>query len=97
MRRRWFGGGCLALAIALLVAGETILQGRLGPAGFVAYWLLCIVCTSLAVGVALLDARAVRQEIAEQQRALIEDAVRVIERRNKSRPSRNTPGGSGAA
>lgn len=78
-RRRWFGALCLLAAIVMLVAGETVLKGRLSALGFVAYWLGCFVVTMLAIYVALLDARVVREETHAEQRALIENTVRKIQ------------------
>ena len=78
-RRRWFGSLCLLVAIVMLVAGETVLKGRLTALEFVAYWLVCFVATVLAICAALLDARAVREEAHAEQRALIENAVRKIQ------------------
>lgn len=86
-RRRWFGVLCLLAAIAMLGAGETVLQGRLNALGFVAYWLLCFVVTVLAMGVALLDARAVREETQTEQRALFENTLQRIQE-EKARPAR---------
>jgi Na+/melibiose symporter-like transporter len=78
-RRRWFGALCLLAAIAMLVAGETMLKGRLGALGFFAYWCLCFVATVLAIGVALLDVRAVREETKAAQRALFENTLQKIQ------------------
>jgi hypothetical protein len=78
-RRRCFGALCLLAAIVMLVAGETVLKDRLTAFEFVAYWLACFVVTALAIYVALLDARAVREETHAEQRALIENTVRKIQ------------------
>ena len=78
-RRRSFGALCLLAAIAMLVAGETVLKGRLSALGFAAYWLGCFVVTALAIYAALLDARAVREETHAEQRALFENTVRKIQ------------------
>lgn len=90
-RRRWFGALCLLAAIALLGAGETVLQGRLSALGFVAYWLVCFVVTVLAIYAALLDARAVRQETQAEQRALFKNTLQKIQE-EKARRTRDAAG-----
>ena len=89
IRRRWFGALCLLAALAMLVAGETVLQGRLKALGFIAYWLVCFVVTVLAIGAALLDARAVREETQTEQRALFESTLQEIQEK-KARQGRAT-------
>ena len=78
-RRRWFGALCLLAAIAMLVADETVLKGRMSALGFVAYWLICFVVTVMAIYAALADARAVREETQAEQRALFESTVQKIQ------------------
>lgn len=90
-RRRWFGVLCLLAAIAMLVAGETVLKGRMKALGFVAYWLLCFMATVLAIYAALLDARAVREETQAEQRALFENTVHKIQE-EKARKARDAAG-----
>ena len=84
-RRRWFGAICLLTAISLLVAGETVLKGRLSPVGFLFYWIGCFVFTALAAMTALLDAARVRAESRHEQRALFEEALRRIESEKRAR------------
>ena len=83
--RRAFGTFCLLAALAMLVAGETWLKGRLSPAGFLFYWLGCFGFTVLAICAALLDAARVRAECRHQQRALFEEALREVERKKRNR------------
>lgn len=83
--RRWFGAVCLLAAIGLLIAGETALKGRLAGAGFIAYWLVCLVLTAVAAGVALLDAAVLRREQRDEHRALIEHTLQEIERERRTR------------
>lgn len=92
-RRRWFGALYLLAAIAMLVAGETVLKGRLSALAFVAYWLVCFIATVLAVCAALLDVRAVRLETREEQRALFESTVGKIqeEKARKARDAAHHP------
>ncbi len=88
-RRRWLGAICLAGAVGLLVAGDATPGGRLGAgAGFVAYWLLCFLLCIAAVGIAWWDLRALRREIHDEQRAMLETALRRIDREGRNPQSR---------
>jgi 4-hydroxybenzoate polyprenyltransferase len=78
-RRRWFGALCLLTAIGMLVGGETALQGRLSPTGFVVYWAGCLVAAAFAALTALVDAARIRAESQTERRALIEETLRKIE------------------
>src|SRR5262245_6806973 len=82
-RRRWVGGGFLVAALAMLVAGETVLKNRLEPIGFILFWLACLVCTCAAIMVALVDLSAVRRRTREEQRALLESTVQEIARQKE--------------
>jgi len=84
-RRRWFGTLCLLTAIGLLVAGETVLKGRLSPLGFLLYWTGCFVVTSLAALTALRDAACVRAESRQEQLAFFEETLRTIEAEKQAR------------
>jgi hypothetical protein len=84
-RRRWFGALCLLAAVGLLVAGETVLKGRLSPVGFLIYWSSCFLVTALAATAALLDAARVRAESRDEQRALFEETLRRIESEKRAR------------
>jgi hypothetical protein len=72
---------CLLLAIAMLVAEETVLKDRLGDFGILAYRLVCLFFTMLAICVAFLDVRALRRSTREEQRALFENTLQKIEER----------------
>jgi len=84
--RRRFGGVCLALAIGMLLAGETVLKTKLTGGWLLCYWLGCFVLTALAAGAALIDAARVSQESRAERRALIENTLQEIEREKNSRP-----------
>ena len=88
-RRRWFGTAFLLAAIAMLVAGETALKGRLSAVGFLAYWLVCFGFTGLAMVVAFIDLRAVRSRIRDEQRDLIETTLKEIEDKSAPRVRRS--------
>jgi hypothetical protein len=84
-RRRWFGAAVLAAAAVMLVAGATVLQGRLEGMAFLVYWLGCFVLTMAAIMVAFRDARAVHQITRREHRDLIENTMRNIELEARNR------------
>ena len=90
-RRRWFGAGVLLAAMVMLVAGQTVLQGRLSDFAFVVYWLICFVLTGLAVLVAFCDARALRHRTGQETRDLLQSTLQDIQREAKSKPRRPGP------
>jgi hypothetical protein len=71
-RRRFFGAMFLALAVVLLIAGQTFLKDRLksDPAWFVSFWSACFLFTGLTIAIALLDLRAVRRRSTQEQKDL---------------------------
>lgn len=91
IRRRWFGGICLGLAIFMLVAGQTFLKKWLAGSalGLLCYWMSCLVLTAVAAVVAIIDAARVRQEMQEEQRALLETTLREIEQQKRVRKDAN--------
>jgi len=86
-RRRWFGAFCLLAAIVMLALGETALKGRFSALGFVAWWLACMAFTLLAIVAAVLDARALRRESRDEQRALVESTLLEIQEEKARRPA----------
>lgn len=93
IRRRWFGAIFLLVSIGMLVAGQTVLSERLSPLGFIVFWLACLVCTCLAILVALIDVWVIRSRSREEQRAFLDDTIKEIARRKEERaqqqPSRS--------
>ena len=87
-RRRMVGLVFLALAIAMLVAGLTVLAPRLRGVVYLVYWLGCMGFTGLAVLTALLDVWATRQRIRQAQRALLSQAIAEFPDR---RPTEKSP------
>ena len=85
-RRRWFGAVMLLAALAMLVCGETLLKERLSPIASLIFWLVCLVFTSLAIIVALLDARALQRRIRQEQRELFESTLKKIQAEAQSKP-----------
>jgi len=79
-RRRRLGMISLAVAVLMLIAGETMLRNRLGTVAFVIFWLICLVFTGLAILAAYLDVSALRRRTQEEQRALLEKTLGEIAR-----------------
>ena len=84
-RRRWFGAAALVGALGMLVAGETVLRGRLSVESFLLYWLVCFLLTGSAVFAAFLDVRALQREIRQEQRELLDVTLKKIEREAKGK------------
>jgi hypothetical protein len=80
IRRRALGAFFLIASLAMLIAGETLLNDRLQshPAEFLAYWMACFMFVGLAFLMGLLDLAVVRRRTREQQRELLESALRQI-------------------
>jgi hypothetical protein len=78
-RRRWIGALFLLAALAMLIGGQTVLQGRLGDTGFIIFWLFCLVFTGMAIAVAFLDVRALQRRVRQDQRDLFETTLKKIE------------------
>lgn len=77
-RRRWIGALVLAVALAMLVGGETVLKGRLVERQSMLYWLVCLVLTGMAILVAFRDLRALQRRHLEEQRALFQATLKEI-------------------
>jgi len=78
---------CLLTAIAMLVADETVMKGRLSDLGILAYRLICLVFTLLAICAAFLDVRALRRATRDEQRRLFENTLQNIP---KEKPGKTT-------
>jgi hypothetical protein len=87
-RRRWLGILVLVLALAMLIAGETVLQGRLHEWGFLSYWMVCLLLTSAAIIIAFVDARALRRQTRDEARELLQSTLKEIETEARARRSR---------
>ena len=90
-RRRWLGGLMLLAALAMLIAGETVLEHRLSGAGFLLYWLLCLVFTGGAIMVAYMDVRAVQRKSRLEARELLEKTLHKIETDVRQKPRQSRP------
>jgi len=87
-RRRWFGALALLAALGMLIAGETLLKGRLGNLAFICYWLVCLAFTGLAILIAFLDVRSLRHQSRREQRELFETTLKEIETEANAKPGR---------
>jgi hypothetical protein len=85
VRRRWLGASALVAALALLVGGETLFKGRLGGVAFVVYWSTCFALTGLAMVLAFRDLRALQQQTRDEQRDLLQGALKQIELEARAR------------
>jgi hypothetical protein len=83
-RRRKIGTACIAIAILMLIAGETVLKTRLSGMPMFCYWLACLVLTAIAAGAAVMDAARVGVESHNEQRTLIEDTLKEIEAKKRT-------------
>ena len=90
-RRRRYGVCFLALAAGMLIGGTTALKPLLKGLAFLMYWGACFVFTGLAMITALLDVRAVRRDVYEEQRHLIkrmlDEPVTHMPRNNQRHPN----------
>jgi len=62
----------------MLIAGETVLKGRLNNLAFVFYWLACMTITAIAIGAAFLDVRALQRRTRREQEDLLEATFKEI-------------------
>ena len=88
-RRRSLGALFLGGAILLLVLGETVVKNRLSPVGFLLFWTTCLLCTSGAIVMALLDIRALRQKTRSQHRDLLESTFKDVEEKARKQREMN--------
>jgi hypothetical protein len=84
-RRRWFGALVLIAALAMLICGQTFLQGKMKPLGFLFYWLMCFILTGVAALVALRDLRDLKHRTRQLERELLESTLKDIENESRIR------------
>ena len=95
-RRRALGAFFLVTSLVMLIAGETVLSDRLRlhPWAFIVFWAGCFGFVGLAFLMALLDLAVVRRRTRDQQRELLESALRQIAQ-TKECKSKRSPGPPG--
>ena len=93
-RRRWFGAIVLAVALLMLILGQTVFDGKMSGVAFLAYWAICFVFVCLAIVVAFRDVKAVQNEVRTEQRTLVESTLKEIESeaRDKQKQARRNGG-----
>ena len=84
--RRWLGLFCLTVAGGMLIWGQTVLKPHLEGIWFLLYWGACFLFTFGAIGIALVDMRAVRQRVRAEQEALIRRTLADLETAEESSP-----------
>jgi len=87
-RRRWVGGIVLFTALAMLVCGQTVLQGQLQRVAFLIYWMICFVLTGLAAIIALRDLAQLQRRTRQEQKELLETTLKEIEEETQSKNRR---------
>jgi hypothetical protein len=87
-RRRWLGALVLLAAIGMLAAGQTVFDNRLTGVAFAIYWLTCFGLTGAAIFIAFLDARAGARRICNEEREMLNAALRQIQTDARDRPRR---------
>ena len=85
IRRRVFGAFCLAAALILLLLGNTKPRPDQPHWVFLTYWGACFLFAGLAMITAIRDAGALRREVREQQRQLLENTLQNIESEKRQR------------
>lgn len=95
-RRRWLGLFFLTLSAGMLIWGQTILRPHLTGFAFAVYWLACFGFTFVTIFIALLDVRAVRRRLREEQREQADLLRRTLEDiQDKTGPGSRPPPGQG--
>ena len=75
----------LAVAILMLILGETVLRQSLGKVPFVIYWMVCFVFTGLAILFSFLDVAGVQRQARDQQRELLQKTIGEIVRQKEAK------------
>jgi hypothetical protein len=65
------GTGFLVAALLMLLSGLSVLRERLTGLAFLVYWMVCYLFTVLAIGMAILEAVAIRRRAREERKELI--------------------------
>jgi hypothetical protein len=74
----------------MLIAGESVLRGRLRDFAFVVYWLACFGLTCLAILIAFLDVRALGRQTRQEQRDLLKTTLDKIQLDAKKKQKRQS-------
>lgn len=82
----------LAIAVLMLILGETLLRSSLTKVPFLLYWMVCLVLTALAIVFAFLDVAGVQRQAREQQRELLQKTIHEIARQKELKAGRSNAG-----
>jgi len=91
---RWLGVITLGTAILMLVAAETVLQGKLGLLMLAIYWVVCLILTVISIVLAFAEARAVQLKARQEQRELFDKTLQSIEQEKRDRTLGRQDGGA---
>ena len=75
---RWLSGLLLAVAVLMLILGETVWAKSLTGKSFIFYWLGCFVCTGLAAIAAIFDFFSLQRRARIQQKEIMEKVFRGV-------------------
>ena len=81
----------LAVALLMLILGETALRHSLSKAAFVVYWTGCFIFTALAILFSFLDVASVQRRARAQQRDLLEKTIGEIVRQKEAKRGGSKP------
>ena len=75
---RWLSGILLAMALLMLLLGQTILAKSLTGKTFICYWLACFICTGAAAIAAIIDFFSLQRRARIQQKEIMEKVFREV-------------------
>lgn len=78
-RRRVFGSLFLAIAVLLLILGETFFKHRLGPVATLGYWTACLFATLGAILCSLVDVSLSLRQSRTDRHQLLAETLRNVE------------------
>ena len=75
----------------MVIAGETVLPGRLDAEEFLVYWFVCMGLTIAAILIALRDLRALQRRHLEEHRNLFQATLNQIATDARAKARRTNP------
>ena len=81
----------MGAAVLMLIAGETVLKGSLGPLLMLAYWLVCFAMAAVAMILAVMDASAVARRTSQERRELAARTIKEIEQKLQDKVGKSKP------
>lgn len=80
VKRRWLGVVCLGIAILMVVWGQLFLPLTAPPLLLIAFWLVCMIFTVVAILMAFADLRALRNRTRAERQALFLETMHEIDK-----------------